>query len=174
MKNTRSAALAVMAVLTLAWCLPSAAEAGAKLVQMKNGRILRAESIRTEGEETIATLEGGNTLAFPTLAVAGVEDDIAGTQVAAAPLNVIRSGRDGAAGAGFAPPAQAQPEPVQEEAVEVPVEPPPPAQEQVNPGGIVVDDQPRTPAGPANAAPGPGARNRRVGRLGFKARPADN
>ena len=166
------AAPAAVAILVAGWCLPSAAEAGGKLIQMKNGRILRAESVRTEGEEMIATLDGGHTLAFPTIAVVGVEDDIAGTQVASVPLNVIRSGREGGAGAGFAPPVP-QPEP--EEAAEVPVETPVPPQEQVvTPAGVVVDDQPRTPAGPANAAPGPGARNRRVNRLGFKARPADN
>jgi hypothetical protein len=174
MKITGRATFATMAVVTLCCCVPSAAEAGAKLIQMKNGRILRAQSVRTEGTETVATLEGGNTMAFPTLAIAGVEDDIAGTQMASAPLNVIRSGREGGGGGGFAPP-QAAPEPIQEEPVEVPAEVPPAAQEAVgNPGGIVVDEQPRTPAGPPNAAPGPGARNRRVGRLGFKARPADN
>jgi hypothetical protein len=168
-------ALAALAIVTVGWCLPSAAEAGAKLIQMKNGRILRAEAVRTEGVEMVATLEGGNTIAFPKGAVVGVEDDIAGTQVAAGPANVIRSGRDGGPGAGFAPPVAVQPEAIQDDPVEVPAEAPaPPPEQVVNPGGVVVDDQARTPAGPANVVPGPGARNRRVGRLGFKAKPADN
>lgn len=171
----RHATGVVMAViLGTGWLAPSVAEAGGKLIQMKNGRVLRADSVRTEGGELVATLDGGHTMAFPAVAVAGVEDDISGTQIAADPLNVIRSGREGGgAVAGFAPPVQAPPEPVQEEAVEVPVEVPPAQDPNASPG-VVIDNQPANAAGAAVVTPGPGTRNRRVGRLGFKARPADN
>jgi len=164
-----------LAAVTLVICgLPSFAEAGGKLIQMKNGRVLRAESVRTEGSELVATLVGGNTLAFPAGAVALVEDDLAGTQIAADPLNVIRGGREGGAPAGFAPPVQAQPEPVAEEPGEMPAEQPVvvPGDPNASPG-VVIDNQPNA-AGAPTVIPGPGPRNRRVGRLGFKARPGDN
>lgn len=172
MNSTRKLALAV-AMVGAGLCLPSVAEAGGKLVQMKNGRVLRAESVRTEGAELIVTLGGGNTVAFPAGVVAGVEDDLAATQIAADPLNVIRGGREGGSPAGFAPPMQPQPEPATEEAVEAPVEALPPSQDPNASPGVVIDNQAGA-AGAAVVTPGPGSRNRRVGRLGFKARPADN
>jgi len=175
--NRTSLGVVVAVSLGFGLCLPSVAEAGGKLVQMKNGRVLRAESVRTEGGELVVTLGGGHTMAFPAGAVAGVEDDLAATQIAADPLNVIRSGREGGSPAGFAPPMQPQPqpqpEPAAEEAFEAPVEAPPPSQDPNASPGVVIDNQAGA-AGAAVVTPGPGTRNRRVGRLGFKARPADN
>jgi len=172
----RRAAFAAVAILAGEWLLPSAVVASGKLITMKNGRVLRAEKVRTEGEDLVAVLEGGHTMEFPSVVVAAVEDDLAGNETAAGPLNVIRSGRDGGGGGGFTPPMQAQPEPVQDEAIEAP--PPevavPVQDSNVNGAGMVVDENPRTPVGPPNAPPGPNGRNRRVGRLGFKPRPGDN
>lgn len=166
----RRMGLAALA-MAAAWGLSaeSAAAAG-KLIQMRNGRVLRAASVRNEGNTVIATLEGGHTIGFPAAVVLDVEDDRLGGDEGGGPLNVVRSsGGGGAGGGGFAPPAPM--ENPQEEVQEIPPEP---VQEAPQAPGVTLDDPNRQPIGPQGAAPGPGPRNRRVNRLGFKPRPGDN
>jgi hypothetical protein len=172
--------MAVLVVASAAVLAAPPASAMGKLIQMRNGRVLRAASVRTEGATLIATLEGGNTIGFPTTVVEGIEDDRVGDNDADGTPNVVRSDTSGAgasAAGGFAPPAMPMEMP-QDESDMAPdpsadAPPPPPAQPAT---GMSLDDNSpnRLPPGLQNTPAGANLNNRRINRLGFKPRPGGN
>jgi len=81
----------ILPLVLLALAVP--ASAAAKLIHMHNGKVLRAESVKAEGEWLVVALDGGSTLGIRAELVAQVEDDLGDDNDFGTSLNVVTSGR---------------------------------------------------------------------------------
>jgi hypothetical protein len=81
----------ILPLVLLALAAP--ASAAAKLIHMHNGKVLRAESVKAEGEWLVVALDGGSTLGIRAELVAQVEDDLGDDNDFGTSLNVVTSGR---------------------------------------------------------------------------------
>ena len=81
----------ILPLVLLAMAAP--ASAAAKLIHMHNGKVLRAESVKADGEWLVVALDGGHTLGIRAELVAQVEDDLGDNNDFGTSLNVVTSGR---------------------------------------------------------------------------------
>ena len=80
----------VLPWVLLVMAVPASA---AKLIHMNNGKVLRVESVKAEGEWLVVELDGGHTLGIRAGLVAQVEDDLGDNNDFGTSLNVVTSGR---------------------------------------------------------------------------------
>ncbi len=81
----------ILPLVLLAMAVP--ASAAARLIHMKNQKVLRVVSVEADGEWLLATLDGGHTLGIRAELVAWVEDDLGNNNDFGTSPNVVTSGR---------------------------------------------------------------------------------
>ena len=76
MSGKRSRRLLRTWILPLVLLAMAAPASAAKLIHMNNGKVLRVESVKADGQWLVVTLDGGHTLGIPAGLVAQVADDL--------------------------------------------------------------------------------------------------
>lgn len=95
MKSTLARTALMLAVPASLVCLASfPATAGAQLIHMTNGKVVRAEGVEPDGEWLMVTLHGGGVVGVLAHTVERVEEDLLpGSEELGSELNVVTSGR---------------------------------------------------------------------------------
>jgi len=80
-------------LLLILLALATPAGAAAKLIHMNNGKVLRVESVKADGEWLVVALDGGHSMGIQANLVAQVSDDLGDDNDFGEALNVVTSGR---------------------------------------------------------------------------------